>query len=103
MISFSIEPVGTSNDARTKLFRTRNDTTTKTTSFRKSLNGCFFAAAARAAFAMIRLGLFAYSSSMESTARNASWGISTRPTCFIRFFPSFCFSRSFRFRVISPP
>ncbi len=38
-----------------------------------------------------------------STARNASWGISTAPTCFMRFFPSFCFSRSLRFRVMSPP
>ena len=38
-----------------------------------------------------------------STARNASCGISTVPTCFMRRFPSFCFSRSFRFRVMSPP
>src|SRR5262249_30559216 len=30
------------------------------------------------------------------TARKASWGMSTRPTRFIRFFPSFCFSSSFR-------
>ena len=29
---------------------------------------------------------------------NASCGISTRPTCFIRFFPSFCFSKSLRLR-----
>ena len=49
-------------------------------------------------------GVLGYrSSSIASTARNASCGISTRPTCFIRFFPSFCFSRSFRFREISPP
>jgi translation elongation factor EF-4 len=27
----------------------------------------------------------------------------TEPTCFIRRFPSFCFSRSFRFREMSPP
>ena len=32
------------------------------------------------------------------TARNADCG-----TCRIRFFPSFCFSNSFRLRVISPP
>src|SRR6266699_5537155 len=38
-----------------------------------------------------------------STARNASCGISTVPTCFIRFLPSFCFSSTLRFRVISPP
>ena len=33
-----------------------------------------------------------------STARNASCGTSTPPTCFIRFLPSFCFSSSFRLR-----
>src|SRR5205823_12604021 len=38
-----------------------------------------------------------------STARNASWGTSTAPTCFIRFLPAFCFSSSFRLRVMSPP
>ena len=38
-----------------------------------------------------------------STARNASCGISTVPTCFMRRFPSFCFSSSLRFRVMSPP
>ena len=37
------------------------------------------------------------------TAMNASCGSSTLPTCFMRFFPSFCFSSSLRFRVISPP
>ena len=40
---------------------------------------------------------------MLSTARNASCGTSTAPTCFIRFFPAFCFSSSFRLRVMSPP
>lgn len=34
---------------------------------------------------------------------NVSLGIDTFPNCFIFFFPSFCFSRSLRFRVISPP
>jgi len=38
-----------------------------------------------------------------SAAINASCGISTLPNCRMRFFPSFCFSRSFRFRVASPP
>src|SRR5690606_183017 len=38
-----------------------------------------------------------------STARNASCGSSTLPTAFMRRFPSFCFSRSLRFRVMSPP
>ena len=38
-----------------------------------------------------------------STARNASCGTSTPPTCFIRFLPFFCFSSSLRLRVMSPP
>ncbi len=33
----------------------------------------------------------------------ASWGISTDPTAFIFFLPSFCFSRSLRLRDTSPP
>ena len=37
------------------------------------------------------------------TARNASCGISTLPTSFIRALPSFCFSSSLRLRVTSPP
>jgi|SRR6516164_9765752 len=39
----------------------------------------------------------------RSTARKASCGMSTRPMRFMRFFPSFCFSNSFRLRVMSPP
>ncbi|CAM5602557.1 hypothetical protein RLIN73S_00188 [Rhodanobacter lindaniclasticus] len=38
-----------------------------------------------------------------NTARKASWGISTRPTCFMRFLPSFCFSSNFFLRLTSPP
>ena len=38
-----------------------------------------------------------------NTAMNASCGISTDPTCFMRFFPSFWRSRSLRLRVMSPP
>ncbi len=37
------------------------------------------------------------------TARKASCGTSTPPTCFILFLPFFCFSSSFRFREMSPP
>ena len=37
------------------------------------------------------------------TARNASCGTSTPPTCFIRFLPFFCFSSSLRLREMSPP
>ena len=40
---------------------------------------------------------------MLSTARNASCGTSTAPTCFIRFLPFFWFSRSLRLREMSPP
>ncbi len=38
-----------------------------------------------------------------STATKADCGISTAPTVFMRFLPSFCFSRSLRLRVMSPP
>ena len=44
-----------------------------------------------------------FSVSRLSTARNASCGTSTIPTCFMRFFPAFCFSSSFRLREMSPP
>ena len=43
------------------------------------------------------------SSSSFSTLINAFCGISTLPTWRMRFFPSFCFSRSFFLREISPP
>ena len=43
------------------------------------------------------------SSPTLSTARNASCGMSTLPIRFMRFLPSFCFSRSFRLREMSPP
>ena len=45
----------------------------------------------------------AYSSSNLSTAMNASVGICTVPSERIFFLPSFCFSSSFFFRVMSPP
>lgn len=51
----------------------------------------------------LRYFLSLVSTSPESAAMNASWGTSTRPTIFIRFLPSFCFSRSLRLRVMSPP
>jgi hypothetical protein len=38
-----------------------------------------------------------------SAAIKASCGMSTLPNCRIFFLPSFCFSRSFRLRVMSPP
>ena len=44
-----------------------------------------------------------FSSSSFSTAINASVGICTLPRLRIFFLPSFCFSSSFFFRVISPP
>ena len=42
-------------------------------------------------------------SSSFSTDMNASWGTSTLPSWRMRFLPSFCFSSSFFFRVMSPP
>ncbi len=38
-----------------------------------------------------------------SAAMKASCGMSTLPNCRIFFLPSFCFSRSLRLRVTSPP
>jgi len=43
------------------------------------------------------------SSSVLSTETKADWGISTFPTIFIFRLPSFCFSRSLRLRLMSPP
>ena len=40
---------------------------------------------------------------IRRTARKASCGISTEPTCFIRFLPAFCFSSNFFLREMSPP
>ena len=57
----------------------------------------------RANFVPIALVAAHRSPSRLSTARNASCGTSTPPTCFIRFLPFFCFSSSFRLRVMSPP
>jgi hypothetical protein len=51
----------------------------------------------------IHLGVENQSDSDFSTAKNADWGIITFPTIFIRFLPFFCFSRSLRLRVMSPP
>src|SRR5690606_1885152 len=48
-------------------------------------------------------GMRCYLSSTCSTARKASCGISTLPTCFMRFLPAFCFSSSLRLREMSPP
>src|SRR5262249_46641250 len=42
-------------------------------------------------------------SSDSRTAKKASWGISTWPTCFIRFLPAACLAQSLRLRVIPPP
>ena len=60
------------------------------------------AATGRRYSAVTRYFFFA-SVSPERAAMNASWGTSTRPTIFIRFLPSFCFSSSLRLRVMSPP
>ncbi len=42
-------------------------------------------------------------SEVDKAAMKASCGTSTRPTIFIRFLPSFCFSSSLRLRLMSPP
>ena len=44
-----------------------------------------------------------YQSSTCNIAKKASWGTSTDPICFMRFLPAFCFSRSLRLRLMSPP
>src|SRR5262249_6815530 len=41
--------------------------------------------------------------SIFSAAKKASCGISTFPSCFMRFLPSFCLLSSLRLRVMSPP
>ena len=46
---------------------------------------------------------FYQSSSSFRTAMKASLGTETVPKVRIRFLPSFCFSSSFFFRVMSPP
>jgi len=46
---------------------------------------------------------FSISASVARAATKASCGTSTRPTIFMRFLPSFCFSKSLRLREISPP
>src|SRR6266498_984056 len=51
----------------------------------------------------VRSRLHHLSPSRLRTARKASWGTSTEPTCFMRFLPFFWRSSSFRFRVTSPP
>ena len=42
-------------------------------------------------------------SSTCNIAKKASWGTSTDPICFMRFLPAFCFSKSLRLRLMSPP
>lgn len=49
------------------------------------------------------LGALVSPESEERAAMKASCGTSTRPTIFIRFLPSFCFSSSLRLRLMSPP
>jgi hypothetical protein len=49
------------------------------------------------------LPLFSGTEPVDSAATKASCGTSTLPIVFIRFLPSFCFSRSLRLREMSPP
>ena len=62
-----------------------------------------FSSPLRKAGAIHRPGGGNQSSSSFSTAINASEGTETVPKVRIRFLPSFCFSSSFFFRVMSPP
>ncbi len=57
----------------------------------------------RADFVPIVLDPAHRSASRFRTARKASCGTSTPPTCFMRFLPFFCFSSSLRLRLMSPP
>ena len=50
-----------------------------------------------------RSGGVTQSSPRRKAEMKASWGTSTRPMFFIFFLPSFCFSSSLRFRLMSPP
>jgi hypothetical protein len=52
---------------------------------------------------ILSLKKFYFSFFIFSTPINASWGISTRPNCFDRAFPFFCFSKSFLFLSVAPP
>ena len=52
---------------------------------------------------LLNIGIARYQRYRCSTAQKASWSISTLPIIFARFLPSFCFSSSFFFRVMSPP
>ena len=62
---------------------------------------------AEAAWSPLRSYCLITATSQESgvlrAARKASWGIFTLPIWRMRFLPFFCFSRSLRLRVISPP
>ena len=89
---FSIEPVGILN-ACTAHVRTKSARMTAMTIDSKYSRTVDF----------LNVVAMRYSVPTFNTARNASCGISTRPTRFIRFLPSFCFSSSLRFREMSPP
>ena len=88
-------PIGASSRRRGKLRR-------KGTALPKAADGAGAAqpAAVTAALAARRA---TYLSPTLRIARNASCGISTLPTAFMRFLPAFCFSSSLRLRVMSPP
>ena len=91
----SIEPVGILNACTTNVRMKKreddgDDDRLEVLAQRRFLEGCFSHQSS------VSVPIF-------RTARNASCGISTLPTRFMRFLPSFCFSSSLRLREMSPP
>ena len=99
-----MEPVGILNACTTKVRMKRARMTATTTDSRYSAgHGLLEGRIVRRVRGWLHGWLHYSHSSTRSTARKASCGMSTWPTRFMRFLPSFCFSRSLRLREMSPP
>ena len=99
---FSIEPVGILKACTTNV-RMNSARMTAMTIDSKYSRSVDFLNVASAISPSISTPVYSVSVPIFSTARNASCGISTLPTRFMRFLPSFCFSSSLRLREMSPP